>query len=46
MHFHSIPEELLPDLNNKLDSFKTAFKDTGIDIEEVIKKDQEFFSVL
>ncbi|TRZ52152.1 bifunctional glutamine synthetase adenylyltransferase/deadenyltransferase, partial [bacterium] len=44
MHSHSIPEELLPDLNNKLDSFKTAFKDTGIDFD--IEKDQEFFSEL
>ncbi|RPH50894.1 MAG: bifunctional [glutamate--ammonia ligase]-adenylyl-L-tyrosine phosphorylase/[glutamate--ammonia-ligase] adenylyltransferase [Desulfobacteraceae bacterium] len=46
MRLSAIPKELLPDLDNKLDSFFSAFKDTSIDLDKDIKKDKEFFSEL
>lgn len=42
MHPINIPEELLPDLNSRLDSFHNAFHQTGIDI----KKDPEVYCKL
>lgn len=39
MHITVIPEELLPDLNSRLDSFQKAFNQTGIDIG----RDSEFY---
>ena len=46
MPLFAIPKELLADLNNKIDSFLSALKDAGIDIENKITKDKEFFSEL
>ncbi|MDQ1329864.1 MAG: [glutamine synthetase] adenylyltransferase / [glutamine synthetase]-adenylyl-L-tyrosine, partial [Thermodesulfobacteriota bacterium] len=46
MPLPAIPKVLLPDLNNKLDSFLAAFKDTGLDTDKYIIKDNVIFSEL
>jgi glutamate-ammonia-ligase adenylyltransferase len=46
MRLPDIPKDLIPDLNDRLDSFFSACKDAGVDTEKRLYKDGALFSEL